>query len=75
MRILLFQMKKGDLLIQSDKIIGFLKNVDNSGGIIIFHRAVSIISTDRDKFNLETSSESLTSSIASRASKSCSISK
>ena len=49
---MVFQMKQGDLLIQSNKIIGFLKNIDTVRRILIFYRAVSIISTDRDRFDL-----------------------
>ena len=49
---MIFQIKEGDLLIQSWKIIGFFmeKNIDENS--LIFHRAVSIINTDCNKFDL-----------------------
>ena len=52
---MIFQVQEGDLLIQSAKIIGFFKETNIIENSLIFHRAVSIISTDHDKFNLRES--------------------
>ena len=49
---MIFQVKQGDLLIQSSKIIGFLKGIRNDENILIFYRAVSIITTDHNSFDL-----------------------
>ena len=48
---MIFQMKQGDLLIQSDKIIGFLIGIDDEKEIIRFHRAVPIESTAASSSN------------------------
>ena len=58
---MVFQMGKGDLLIQSNKIIGFFKIIDINNNVIEFYRAVSIISTDRDKFDLRSNDDATTS--------------
>ena len=61
-------MRPGDLLIQSNRIIGFLKSIDLGQNIIIFHRSVSIISTDRDTFDLRSNDDAGTSQSASSSS-------
>ena len=48
---MMFQLRKGDLLIQSNKIIGFYKGINIAENYLIFHRAVSILSMDRVRFN------------------------
>ena len=52
---MIFQIKEGDLLIQSSRIIGFFMEKKIHENSLIFHRAVSIISTDHDKFDLSES--------------------
>ena len=52
---MIFQIKEGDLLIQSTKIIGFFKEKNIDENSLIFHRAVSIISTDHNEFALHES--------------------
>ena len=42
----MFQVKEGDLLIQSYKIIGFVKEKRLSENLLIFFRALSIIDND-----------------------------
>ena len=50
---MMFQPRRGDILIQNNKIIGFLKTKRIDQNLIIFYRAVSIITMDRDQFDLE----------------------
>ena len=49
---MIFQIKEGDLLIQSSRIIGFFMGKKIHENSLIFLRAVSIILTDCDKFDL-----------------------
>ena len=52
---MIFQIKKGDLLIQSSKIVGFFKEKNTRENSLIFYRAVSIITTDPQEFDLRES--------------------
>ena len=47
-------MKKGDLLIQSDKIIGFLKQTKPDENLIVFHRIPALLTKQPDDLTSST---------------------